>query len=356
MDWSLVVFIIIVLVFALSGYRAGVFVVISRLISLPAAYVITLFFTKDAAQWVQANTSVEGLMSYIVGGTLLFIITSASITLIFSMLKKLFIQDEEKSFISAIIGAIVNAGVGVVFGVLIIWMAGILQTVYLNKNDNKNREISGFSAKVQDVTKIAISSLSNKLEDKNIISETTATLLANPAENIERVSQISKSGTVNKLFTSRDSITALESLNPSALRQSKSFQNFVNDKNFIELVKEMNFSSDVNEMQKEVAVQVTSLWAKIEKVKNDPNFIELIKDPEIKNMIESKNFYQMMNSTKIENLIDIITSVEIEPIEYAEENIQSEKEEPIKPKEVKIYRWIDEKGKVHFSDNPKRTK
>lgn len=356
MDWSLIVFIAIVLSFAFSGYKAGVFSIASRVISLPTAYIITLFFTKDVGQWLQTHTELEGLMAYIVGGSTLFIISSATISLIFSTFQKLFInKDIENSPLSAITGALLNAAIGVFFGFLIIWFTGTLQTIYFNKN-NKTAKVSNFSATVQNIASKTISSVSNKLTEKNIISETTAVLLANPAENIERVSQISKSGTVNKLFTSHDSMTALESLSPSALRRSESFQNFVNDKNFIELAKEMNFSSDVNEMQKEVAVQVTTLWAKIEKVKNNPNFIELIKDSEIKNMIESKNVYQMMNSTKIENLINIITSVEIEPIEYVEEKIQSEKEEATKPKEVKIYRWVDEKGKVHFSDKPQKNK
>ena len=346
MDFSLILFLIIVVIFGFTGYRSGFLIVLSRLISLPAAYVVALLFTRDFGQWLQGVSPLEGLISYVVGGAILFIGTSSIISILFSIIRRTFIEpNATASQISSIGGGLLSAGIGVFVGLLAVWFSSTMQALIHAKKGDAPKPPTAFERKVKDLAGSAVGGLSSTLSDDETLSEATAVLIANPAENIERVNRISQSGNLQALLNNRSARQALDARNPAALLRNHTFQNLVNNPDFVELAKEMKLASNSEELGKEVAMKFTRIWAQIDQVKNDERFVNITQDPEIRNMMSSGNIYKMVNSAKIEELLNVISSVEAPEITFEEHGNMPKIEEG-----AKVYRWVDEDGNVHYSD------
>jgi len=347
MDLSLIIFSVIVILFAISGYRSGFLIVLSRLISLPAAYLVAIFYTKPFGQWLQSVSSLEGLMSYVVGGTLLFIATATLVSLLFSTVRRFLVQPNATATqVSAIGGGILGAVIGVVIGLMAVWFSSTMQALWQTKQGNAPNPASAFEKKVKELTGNAVGGITSVVSDQDDFSEATAVLIANPAENIERIQRLTHSGLLSEVLNSNAARSALDQRDPGALYNTPAFQELVNNPDLIELAQAMKFSDNPDSLKKDMAVKLTQVWAQIDQVKTNPRFVELTQDSEVSQMIKSGNIYRMINSAKIEELLNVIGSVEVPEIEFREM-------QPVEEKKVEIHRWVDEKGRVHYSDKKK---
>ncbi|WP_168204093.1 CvpA family protein [Aliikangiella coralliicola] len=351
MDISLILFFAIVIIFAFRGYKAGVIVVLSRLISLPAAYVATWLFAKPFGRVLQETTAVEGFMAYMVAGGILFFVVYALLSGLFSLIHKLMTPKESGvSQISSVGGALLNGFIGIIIGVLAVWFFTTMKTL-LEVKKGVEKQPTTFEQSVKQITADTMMNLMPGDKSEPSLTSAPAVLLSSPADNIQRFQRISQAGYLQKLFNNYEARRALVAKKPVALMRQSEFQNLVEDPDFIELAKAMKFSSQPQEMQKQMALQITKTWAQVEQVQNDPRFIQLTQDPEVKNMIHSRNVFQMMNSAKIESLFNIISTVEVPEITFTDFESQAQTAQEPKPtKKTTIHRWVDENGKVHYSD------
>jgi uncharacterized membrane protein required for colicin V production len=349
MDLSLIIFIIIVAFFAFSGYRSGFLVVLSRLISLPVAYVVALFFTQPVGQWLQTVSPLQGLMTYIVAGFLLFFMTAGILSLLFKQIQRLTTSvDAPTSQISAVGGGILGALIGLVIGLIAVWFSSTMQTLIQSKQGTVATEPGILSKKVKQIASGAIGGLTKQITGADELSQATAALIANPAENIERIQRINQKGILQQLFRSNAAIAALNTRNAAALMETPAFKNLISHPDFGPLASELTGSNPQADMAKVMAIKITTVWAQMEAVKHDPQFVQLTQDPEVAAMIRSANFYQMMGSAKIEKLLNVIASVKAPEIVFEPLKTSGEQAE-VTPQ---IYRWVDKNGKVHYSDKP----
>ena len=166
---------------------------------------------------------------------------------------------------------------------------------------------------------------------------------------------MSQTGVLRNLLQDSDVRTALDSQNPAALLNSPAFKQLIANPDFIALTNELNLADSGEQKNKQLAIKLTSIWAQVKQVQNNPQYLEIVQDPEIKQMLQSGNAYKLLNSAKIERLLQIISSSKTPEIIYQESVYQEISERQQKTLEKKaVYRWVDKDGKVHYSDKKKQ--
>ena len=185
------------------------------------------------------------------------------------------------------------------------------------------------------------------------ISTLPVIILANPAENIPLMQKIAEKGLFQNLLADRNARLHLNALSPATLTRNLQFKKLASDPDFSQLTKQMNFSDDPKQLERQLAMQITEIWAKVRTVQDDPAFRSIIDDSEVQQLLKDRNLYQLSTHPKVEKLMNLIGAVKTPnivfdenlPIEATAENQQEEKSNS-----RKIYRWVDENGKVHYSD------
>ncbi len=354
MDISLVIFLSVVIIFAFRGYRSGVYIALTKIASYLLAYLVTFLYAKPASLIVQSFLSLTGLLSYIVACILLFVLTSFVISMIFNIILKLIGKSAEKSKLSSVSGGLLGATVGIVFGFLAVWFYSTTQELINAKKSLPPIAQSQFQQFAKNITTTAVKTLVSGISDNPEINAVSSALIINPVENIERYKRLNNSGDLQKLFHNESAITAMTNLNPNQLMQSNAFNNLMTNPDFVALTKEFNLPEEPKAMQKDVAVKLTTAWAQINQVKNDPEFIAITQDPEVRQMFERKDILGLLNNNKVEELLKLVTSAKTPDLNFNDiEEDQSTTSKAIQEVTPTIYSWVDENGKIQYSDKPK---
>jgi len=361
MNFTFVLFLSIVAVSAFRGYRSGILIIAARVVSLALAYVAAILFSNSAATLLQKHTAIEGLIAYMVAGTLVFVITSILLSSLFSLLKRKFTpKSTETNRTSSVAGGLFGAVVGGIVGLMAVWFASTIQEILMVKKGQPIAKSSVFERTAKELTSKAIGGIVIGTTGDSDLAKGAAKLLSSPAQNIQHFNQLSQSGELRNLFQNPEVRSALDSQNPAALLNSTAFKRLSANTDFIALTNELNLTGSGSgsgigtgtgeQKNKQLAIKLTSIWAQVKQVQNNPQYLEIVQDPEIKQMLQSGNAYKLLGSAKIERLLKIISSSKTPEITYQELNNQS-----AKPKEQKaIYRWVDQDGKVHYSDKKKQ--
>ena len=352
MDIALFAFLFIVIAFAFQGYKKGVFITLSRLIGLPVAYLLSWLLFKPVGLLLQKSQLIEGLLAYALAGATVFIVSFIGISALFSLLNHIVVKSSSTSNqASALGGAAIGAVLGVIFGLLGVWFSTTIQTVIKTKL-GKAHEMSSFEAKVNSLTQSTIRSIAMDREEPKI-STLPVIILANPAENIPLMQKVAEKGLFQDLLADRNARLHLNGLSPATLIRNPKFRKLASDPDFNQLTKQMNFSDDPKQLERQLAMQITETWAKVRTVQDDPAFKSLIEDTEVRQLLQDKNLYQLSTHPKVEKLMNLINSVETPNIVF-DENLPAENtaghQQEEKNNAHKVYRWVDENGKVHYSD------
>lgn len=352
-DISLIIFLIFVAFSAWNGYRKGAVRILGKLVGLVSGYIAAFSYIKPASAWVQAHTAFDGLLSYAVAGMAVFIIASSTTYFIFGLLQKLLSASNEsadKKAQSGWGGALLGAGLGMVIGGVLVWGYTLFSGLLATKGQMAIPQPSAFQRQVNQLVGDGIKKAVKVSTGSEEAASTAAVLLVSPAENIEKFNRIMHKGEVQALLSNPQARRALDKRDASALLRNESFKRLTSDPDFYELASNLGLNQPGGELAENLANKFTQVWAQINQVKDDPEFINLMQDPEVQELMQSRNIYGMLNSPKVEALLAKVTSTKTAPITPANTsaNPQLEPGQPAKPKE--IYRWVDEKGQVHYSD------
>lgn len=347
MDFTLLLFLIIVAASAFRGYRSGILVIAARVVGLVLAYLASILFTTSAASLLQKHTAIEGLITYLIAGSLVFIVSSILLSSLFSLLIQHFTaKSNETNKASSVAGGIFGAVVGSIVGLMAVWFVSIFQEILLAQKGQQIAKSSAFEQTAKTLTSAAIGGIVGGTSGDSDLASGATKLLSNPAENIQHFNRLSQTGVLRNLLQNSEVRNALDSQNPAALLNSSAFIQLVANPSFVALTDELNLAGSGEQKNKQLAIKLTSIWAQVKQVQNSPQYLEIVQDPEIKQMLQSGNAYKLLNSAKIERLLQIISSSEKPEIVYQEIGEQQQKAVENKA----IYRWVDKDGKVHYSD------
>jgi len=341
MDISLIIFIAIVIIAAFRGYKTGLIAIIIRIVSLLGAYVAALLFAKPFGQWLQNTTDIQGLWTYPLAGMILFVGTSLLLSMIFSFSSKLMVKEKQLvSTASSLSGALLGGLVGVLIAIFAVWFFSTIKEVINTKKGQPIIPPTQIEQTSKELAAKVVTVVVEKVSEQPELAAASGALLANPAENMARIQRINQSGGFKKLFKNESMQVVLDSGNSQAVKSRPEFQRLVNNSDFIALSKAFGFSENSGEMQQQVADKMTTVWMQIKTIQFDPEFNSRLKDPEIQTMLKSGDIYSMMTSKKVEELLNIISSVKLPDGILTNTKVENKS----------VNRWVDEKGRVHYSD------
>lgn len=72
MDWSLVIFLVVILFFVYRGFRKGLLKSIGRILSVVAGYVCAILYTGQVSGIIESEYQLQGIVAFIAASLLLF--------------------------------------------------------------------------------------------------------------------------------------------------------------------------------------------------------------------------------------------------------------------------------------------
>ncbi len=406
-----IIFIAILAFFTWRGYQKGFVGAISRVLSFVVAYPAAIFLTKPFANILRAYTGLDGLILFLVAGCTIFLVASLLVTLILNSLARLAPSNSITETGSKIGGVVFGAIIGGVFGLIAVYLIDLVvkpaAPVIANQPQTKsssspsdaeaesirNYVVEGgepINQSVSDSKESFIDSAAKKLvstaastavgiitSDKGS-SQLTKTLTKDPQAMLNHVQNMTNNGQVTKLLSDPEFQAELNHGNVESLMQNKDFQQLLKNPDMQAIISSED-SSDKS-AEHAAAEKMIQAWQKVVTLKNDPRVLDIMNDPAFQAQLNSPNKLPLLMNPKMRQLSEIIFSGDSASeiampakqapagqktkVHYTLEDIsegtgQKAKEESLsdthkreEQPEVKIYRWTDENGKVHYSDKP----
>jgi len=210
-------------------------------------------------------------------------------------------------------------------------------------------------------------------------SQLAKNITQDPQAMLNHVQNMTNNGEVKALLNDPEFQAELNHGNVQSLMQNPDFKQLLKNPDMQAII---SSSDDPKDKSAEQAVaKMIQAWQKVVTLKTDPRVVDIVSDPAFQAQLNSPNKLPLLMNPKMRELSEIIfsegvassasTSVTKTPAQlkpqghYSVEDIteesgskatvvepQSHAEKSETQPEVKIYRWTDENGKVHYSDKP----
>ena len=353
MDWSLIIFIAVVVFFTYRGFRKGLLKALSRILSLVAGYIAAILFTSQFSAVIESQTPLQGLIALIAASVILFFVAGFVVSLVFWVVDKIFPQRENNSTASSIGGATVGLLAGIIIAVIIVWTFALLRDMQaeVELSESVKPKKSNIESIVKQAAAKAVETAFSLANTKPEVTKLGATLVESPAKIAQHAQRLINSKKLNNLLGDPDNQQVLDSGDIEAVKALPAFQQLVNNPDMLALTKSagmLNESTDnADTVETTLARQLTSIWLRMQRMKNDQRVQEILEDPEFQRKIQSGNPLDLLTNAKLLELADIIFEDNgdegiVEPGEGKLPNVSKENKT--------VYSWTDENGRIHYSD------
>lgn len=355
MDWSLIIFLIVILFFAYRGYRKGLLKSVARILSVVAGYVCALLYTGQVSQLVESVSGLQGIVAFLVASLTLFFGAGLVVSLLFWLFAKLLLGEAPVSTASAYGGAAVGAATGLLLAIVVIWGLAFVR--------DSSPAAAPASTTAENPSKVE--KLANRIAGKAVasamslgsanpeVAKLTAAMAAAPADMVQRAQRLAQSEDMVAILNDPRSQAALDSGDYEAVRRLPAFQRLVNNPDMLVIANASGLLADASAgnqaLDVALATQLTDIWGRAQRVKNNQRVQEIIGDAEFQQRIRSGNPLDLLTNDKLLELADIIFAEDAPPGRSG--TGQSGGARQARPKsEKKLYRWVDDKGNIHYSD------
>lgn len=350
MDWSLVIFIAVIVFFAYRGYRKGLLRSLSRVISLVAGYIAAILYTSQFSTVVETQTPLEGLVALITASVVLFFGAALAVSLVFWLIGILIPERQNSSTASSIGGATVGLLTGVIVAVIVIWAFAFLRDMQteteLTESVKPNK--SAIESIANRAASKAVKTALSLAKAKPVVTQLSAALIETPGELALQAKRLAESNDLSALLGDPENQNVLNSGDVEAVKALPAFQQLVNNPDMQALAKSAGMldqsTGGTASVEAALADQLTDIWARMQRVKNDQRVQEILSDPEFQQKIQSGNPLDLLTNARLLELADIIfEDKDNRAIDESGDNSSSKKDKT-------IYSWTDENGKIHYSD------
>ena len=393
MDWPLIVFVVVIIYFGYRGFRHGFMKSVARILSLVAGYAAAILFAGDVSEIVEAQVQLQGIAAFVTASLILFVGAGFVVNLFFWLLQKAFFSETRISTASALGGAAVGSLVGLLLALVVVWTVGLVR-------DLRPAEIvaggqlpdGGLAAgsglvpnrvSALDATAKApaskIEKLANQVASKAVgsamslgdaspeVVNLSSALMASPAEVTQQAKRVMDSKALAELLRDPANQAVLNSGDYQAVAGLPAFQKLVRDPDLQALARSTGMleagGADNQAVADELAVQLTDIWGRVQRVKNHPRVQEIIVDAEFQQKIQSGNPMDLLTNAKLLELANIVFADDLPPAEgnypgaaqiptgqsagdVAPQQPAVQKKKPKK----QLYRWTDKDGRIYYSD------
>lgn len=350
MDWSLVIFITVIVFFAYRGYRKGLLKSLSRVISLVAGYIAAILYTRQFSTVVETQTPLEGLVALATASVLLFFVAALAVSLIFWLIGITIPERTNSTTTSSIGGATVGLLTGVIVSVIIVWGFAFLRDMQTETElaESVKPNKSTIESIVNRAASKAVKTALSLADAKPAITQMSAALIESPGEIAQQAKRLAGSKDLSALLGDPENQAVLNSGDVEAVKALPAFQQLVNNPDMQALAKSagmLNQSADSSaSVDAALADQLTDIWARMQRVKNDQRVQEILSNPEFQKKVQSGNPLDLMTNARLLELADIIFE------DKGNGAIEESGDNSFSKQEKAIFSWIDENGKIHYSD------
>jgi len=360
MDWSLVIFVVVILYFAFRGYKKGLLKSLARILSVLAGYICAFLYTAQASLIVESHFQLQGIAAFLVASLACFFGAALIVGLLFWLIEKLLLEDESVSIASSLGGAAVGSATGILLAIVIVWCVAFVRdsrpaAVPETAATTKPSKIENLANRVAGKAVTSAMSLGSANPE---IAKITGALAAAPADMVQRAQRLASSEDMKEILNDPRSQAALNSGDYEAVRQLPAFQRLMNDTDMQALASASGLLDDAAKNNQTVdaalAAQLTDIWGRAQRAKNNKRVQEIIGDAEFQQKIRSGNPLDLLTNDKLLELANIIFADEADPAAASDQtpvNGQTGNNQQVKPKSVKkLYRWVDDSGRIYYSD------
>lgn len=343
--------------FVYQGYRKGIVKLLLRVLGLAIAYTVTFLFAPGVAHWLNQSSTLNGLLGYLVAAIALFVITSVITDLLFSFIyNRLTNKGQNLSSPNRIAGAAVGSLIGVFVGLLLVWAGSTGEQILKRPVADSTAtaptvEFSAVEKWSRQFISQLVKSAMSVTTDQPELAEVTAKLMETPEVTIHHVRGLTSSEEFRDLFLDPRNQSVLNQGDVNAIAQLPAFRRLLNQPDFKALQSELY--TDSNDQQP-MAEKIRDMWARAQFVQNDPQTQAIINDPGLRELFNRGDVLKLLNSEKITQLFERLVSPEAvaysQQLKAAEPSTRLTTTDESDIKSNKIYRWVDEKGQIHYSD------
>jgi uncharacterized membrane protein required for colicin V production len=354
MDWSLIIFAVVILLFAWRGFRGGFIKSLGRVFTVLAGYAAAILYSGPLSSWIEMQFGWQGVVAFIGTSLTLFLAAGLAMMLIFALLRRYLFPGDDISTTSALGGGFVGTLVGVLLAIAIVWSFAFVRD--MRSSDTRETTASEHSSGVETLAnRLAGSAVSAAMNASSVTPEVarlSGALAAAPADAMQRTQRLMKSTEFLALMQDPRNHRVLDSGNPERVQQLPAFRALAVNPDLLALGEMSGLADD--DLDAELARQLTDTWGRTQQVKNDPRVQAILADPEFQAALDSDNPVDLLTNHQLLELADII---------YADEAIaatpgQSTTDQSTAgtsavnlPKEpTEIYQWTDSSGRIHYSD------
>lgn len=306
---GIALFSIVVLYFIYRGYSLGLGLVLSRLVSLIAAYFLAITFSSHGAAIVSENTVLQGVGANFVAGIVIFFISLLLISMILGMsLSALGKATEGKSKLP-VLGAIANGFIGAGVGLAIVWFANMANTALTNGELPSNNPVNAWSQKLVGDSIDAM--LSHQFPKAPQLVGVASYALKNPARGIKDGIYLANDPDVQRLVNSKKIQRMVQKRDLLGLMTANEINEVLDDKVVQRILDETNVLGDIDVTDKtavkmRLTEEVMTTLVRVEAVKHNPRFKQLTRDPELMRMVNNYDVIGLMDSPKAKEILQII--------------------------------------------------
>lgn len=392
MQLTTFVFFALLAFFTWRGYQKGFFGSITRILGWIVAYPAAIVFTKPLAKFIMQQTSLDGVFVYFIAGSAIFLLVSFLVSLLLGLIAKAIPSTNITHTGSKIGGASVGVLMGALVGLLVVYVMSLVLTPKTQPQpleqvdaitatgnlDSNNPTAASNVPHIRDLEKsndsfieasakklmgnAAATAVDLALDDKTT-TQITKAFVENPQTMLTHVQEVANNGQMKNLMADENIQSLLTTGDTHALIRTPEFQELMDNPSVQALLSQSDVSSE--EGSQAAAEKMVQAWSRVQTIKHDPRVVAILNDPEFQQQLNSTNKLPLMMNPKLNQLTEIIFSSETIPANgignYQIQNVNESTSTTNGSAELHgdsegdaktIYRWTDENGQVHYSDQP----
>lgn len=375
MDWSIIIFIVVVLWFGFRGYRNGTLKSVSRILSLIAGYACAILLTGSFSQAVGSMLGLHGMIGLIVSAIILFFGASMLVSLIFWMLSRLVFNDGEPSTASTVGGAVIGSMVGVLVGIMIVWALSFARDMNLTGTESTAmpREPGGIESLASRAAGSAVGAALSLGPASPEVARFSSALIESPGEIAQHGQRLMEGAELKALVQDPANQRVFNHGDAAAVQALPDFRALMQNPDMQAIIAATELAEEAakngHSVDAEMAQQFVNIWGRTQRIKDNPRVQEIVGNPGFQRKLQTGDPMALLGSAELLELSQIIFSDQTAPDNAAPApagNHATGEDADTRPaaesksaaagavtnqnRPKTLYRWEDENGRVFFTD------
>lgn len=354
----------VVVLLAIRGWQQGLLLMAISLGGIAAAYVAAYVFYRSVGRLVGGLCGLQPLLAYPLGGMAAFVAVLTLAGVIRTALRRRRRRQrragESSPLLGQIGGALVGASYGLSLVVLGVWALLFAQTLVPEPWLDVRGSVAG--QLVLPLWERAVQAVAHRASDSERVAMAAGRFARDPGKVVRGLERVVQDERVHQLVQSGELLrSAAVAGNPRpdsplvALARDPKFITAAQQAGLIELPS----GAKPAQIERQLAENLAPMAVTANELARNLDVRELLQDPELAAKLERKDFFELANDPKFNQLAGIVLA-QLRATQRAQRGADggsgsrpSDSADPdSNAGRHRIYEWKDKRGRPHFSDRP----